>query len=240
MSGKTTPAAGKDGGELTAEEVATYLRRHPDFLGDHTELLEILTPPSERTGANVHDMQQFMARRLGDEVTRLRGQLGELIDTGRANMTVQSQVHGAVLALLEARSFEHLIYLLTEELAPILDVDAVTICVERVGDEAPNRARTAGVYVLEPHGVDSRIGQGHDVLLANDIPADPDVFGPAAGIVRSQALARLRCGKRAPSGLIAFGARDRNKFQPEQGADLLVFLARALERQIQGWLNLPS
>ena len=240
MSGTTTPAPGKGGAEPSVEDSVAYLRRHPSFLEEHPELLEILTPPSERTGANVHDMQQFMLRRMGDEFGRLRGQFVELIETGRSNMTVQSQVHGAVLALLEARSFEHLIYLLTEELAPILDVDAVTICIEREGEEAPARARTAGVYVLELHGVDSRIGQGLDVLLVNDIPADPDVFGPAAGIVRSQALARLRCGKRAPSGLIAFGARDRRKFQPDQGADLLVFLARALERQIQGWLNLPG
>ena len=239
MTGKSTPARGKGGTEPSGEDIVAYLRRHPGFLEDHPELLEILTPPSERTGENVHDIQQFMLRRMGAEVGRLRGQLGELIEIGRSNRTVQSQVHGAVLALLEARSFEHLIYLLTEELAPILDVDAVTICIERTDEEMPGRARMAGVFVLEPHGVDSRIGQGHDVLLANDIPADPDVFGPAAGIVRSQALARLRCGKHVPSGLIAFGARDRRKFRPDQGADLLVFLARALERQIQGWLNRP-
>ncbi len=240
MTRERTPARRGGETEPAADEVVAFLRRNPSFLEEHPELLEILTPPAQRTGENVHDMQAFMLRRLRDEVGRLGTQFAELIETGRSNMTVQSQVHGAVLALLEARSFEHLIYLATEELAPILDVDVITICVEVTADETPARVRTAGIHKLESHGVDSRIGQGRDVLLANDIPGDPDVFGPAAGIVRSQALARLRCGRHAPCGLIAFGARDKGKFEPHQGAELLVFLARVLERQIQGWLNPPS
>ena len=74
-------------------------------------------------------------------------------------------------------------------------------------------------------------------MLANDVPADPEVFGPAAGLVRSQALARIRAGKRTPEGLLALGSRDAAKFQSGQGTELLVFLAALLERLIRGWLE---
>lgn len=225
---------------LDALQVKSYLEAHPEFLVEHPDLVEVLAPPGREAGDNVHDMQQFMLRRLRDEVRRLKSQQRVLVETSRTNMSIQSQVHQAALALLEARSFEHLIHIVTTDLSQILDVDAVTICVEAIPDGPTGRVKTAGVFLLEAHGVDSRIGQGREVLLANDIPADPQVFGPAAGLVKSQALARMRASRRAPEGLLALGARDIDKFHPDQGAELLVFLAGLLGRAIRGWLGLPG
>ena len=34
----------------TSAAVADYLRRHPEFLVDHPDLLDILTPPAQRRG----------------------------------------------------------------------------------------------------------------------------------------------------------------------------------------------
>jgi hypothetical protein len=39
---------------------------------------------------------------------------------------------------------------------------------------------------------------------------------------------------------LALGSRDREKFHPGQGAELLNFLAALLERLIRGWLKLSS
>lgn len=225
---------------LDAVQVKSYLKAHPEFLIEHPDVIEVLAPPGREAGDNVHDMQQFMLRRLRDEVGRLKSQQRALVETSRTNMSIQNQVHQAALALMEARSFEHLIHIVTTDLSQMLDVDVVTICVEAMPDGPTGRVKTAGVYLLEPHGVDSRIGQGREVLLANDIPADPQVFGPAAGLVKSQALARMRVSRRTPDGLLAVGARDAGKFNPEQGAELLVFLAGLLGRAIRGWLGLPS
>ncbi len=232
---RSSKSAGSTAPTLRPEEVKAYLGAHPDFLAEHPEIVATLTPPAIN-GGEVRDLQQYMVVKSREELARLKQEQDALIDTSRANMTVQAQVHNAALTLLEARSFEHLIHLLTTDLAQVLDVDAVTICVE-AADGPAGRAKTAGVFVLEPHGVDSRIGQGREVLLANDVPADPEVFGPAAGLVRSQALARIRAGKRTPEGLLALGSRDAAKFQSGQGTELLVFLAALLERLIRGWLE---
>ena len=55
-----------------AAEVAAYLRQHPDFLVEHPELLEVLTPPRLQRGERVVDMQQFMLKRQRAEIARLQ------------------------------------------------------------------------------------------------------------------------------------------------------------------------
>jgi len=69
---------------------------------------------------------------------------------------------------------------------------------------------------------------------------DRQVFGPSAGLVRSQALIRLAPSKGSPPGLLALGCRDGGKFHSGQGTELLQFLCRLLERLFRTWLDLPS
>lgn len=224
----------------TASEVAEFLRANPDWLAENPDVLQGLAPPNRAGGDKVVDLQHFMVRRLQDEIGRLQGHQRELVAASRFNLSAQGQVHQAVLMMLEAASFEHLIHIVTRDVAQALDLDAVTLCVEPLVDGPHGAAKTPGVYVLEPHGVDSRIGQGRDSMLANDVPADPAVFGPAAGLVRSQALARLKASRRSPEGLLALGSRDPERFHQGQGSELLGFLAKTLERLIRGWLHLPA
>ena len=74
-------------------------------------------------------------------------------------------------------------------------------------------------------------------LLAS---ARGELFGAAAGLVRSEALIRLSIGDATPEALLALGSRDAEHFQEGQGTELLGFLARVVEGSIRGWLNLPA
>jgi len=224
---------------LGASQIIAYLRRHPSFLNDHPELLEILLPPSAQSGQSVIDMQRFMLERLQREVARLNGAHGELVAASRSNMTTQAQVHAAALALLEATTFEHLIHTVTADFAEMLDVDVVTLCVEATGGPPP-RITTSNVYVLPQGTLDKLIGHGRDILLRGECAPAPAVYGPAAELVRSEALVRLRFNSHTPTGLLALGSRQQEKFHPGQGTELLQFLARALERSIRAWLDLPT
>ena len=78
------------------------------------------------------------------------------------------------------------------------------------------------------------------MLLHENIDADPEIFGEASGLVRSEALVRLRISLRTPAGLLAFGSRDPERFGPSQATELLNFLARVLEHCIRTWLRLPE
>ncbi|MBM3573300.1 MAG: DUF484 family protein, partial [Alphaproteobacteria bacterium] len=152
----------------SAQAVAAYLRAHPNFLLEHPDLVHILTPPARTTepgpGAGVVDMQQFMLKRLQGEIDRLKRDQRELVQTGRSNLAIQTRVHAASLALLGASTFEHLIQIVTTDLAVLLDVDVVMLCVEPNGASVPV-VRTAGVQVLAAGTVDRLLGEGRDVML---------------------------------------------------------------------------
>ncbi len=224
---------------IGAAEVAAYLRQHPDFLIEHSDLLQILTPPSQQRGERVVDMQQFMLQHQRAEIARLKGQQRALVGTSRANLASQARVHSAVLALLAASSFEQLIQIVTTDLAVLLDADVVTIAVESSGPQRP-RLNHQGVQILDPGTVDAVLGVDRDVVLSSDGEGDPMLFGDGAGLVRSAALLRLSVSAAAPAGLLCIGMRRPGTFHGGQGTELLGFLARALGITIAAWLDLPA
>lgn len=223
----------------TAEEVADYLRLHPDFLVDHPNLISVLTPPTRNTGSNVVDMQNFMIERLSREVERFKSSHGELIATARGNLSSQSRIQAAVLDIIGAPTFEHLIETVTSDLALRLDIDVVSLCVECDRSGIPAAARS-NVQGLQPGTIDQLLGDDHDTLLRSAIEADPEIFGAASGLVRSDALLRLSIGPSTPAALLALGSRQEGQFRPGHGTELLRFLATALENTMRSWLDLPS
>lgn len=233
------PPAAVAARSLMGAEVAAYLRQNPDFLVEHADLLEVLTPPQLQRGERVVDMQQFMLQRQRAEIERLRGQQRSIVTATRANLASQSRIHSAVLTLLAAQSFEQLIQIVTTDLGELLDSDVVTIGVERMGPSRP-RLNHHGVQILDAGTVDAVLGPERETALFGDIAGDPKLFGSGAGLVRSAALLRLSVSAAAPPGLLCIGSRRAQKFHAGQGTELLGFLARALGITIAAWLDLPA
>ena len=222
-----------------AESVAEYLRRHPDFLVRHPEILDRLTPPAHHSGDGVVDMQKFMLERLRGEVDNLRSCAIELIDTSRSNMSSQTRIHAAALAVLGLDDFEGLVRALADDLPLLLDMDAVVIGFEPTVPPVPDFA-LPDVRRLPEGTVDRVLGDSRNVLLLRETSDDGTVFGSAAGLVRSAAMARIRPGHVLPVGLLAFGARGPGSFHPGLGTDLVEFLARVIEGCIHKWLDRPD
>jgi len=239
MSEGESPGPAPDPAVPTEEQVAAYLRRNPDFLARHTELLDVLQAPGRDHGEGVADLQQFMLDRLREQVAKLRESRDELIHTSRVNMTAQARVHEAVLALLAARSFEHLIETAATDLPVILDLDAITICVEKA-DSGGIPSRLHGVHQLQPGTVEAFLGTRRRCVFLADIAGEPELFGEAAGLVRSAGLLRLRISDSTPPAMLALGSRAPDFFEPGQGGELLSFLATALTSSLRRWLDLPE
>lgn len=236
---KTLPEPGAGlGHEPSAAEVAAYLCTHPDFLIEHPELVAVLTPPEIRRGDNILDLQHFMMERLRSDLAQLKGQQRALIATSRSNLSSQNRIHAAVLALMEATSFEQLLQVVTTDLVVLLDVDVVTIGVESAAEQP--RLPLPGIRLLPTGTVAGLLGAERPALLSNDIEGDLHLFGDAAGLVRSEALLRLTVNEEGPPGLLCIGTRRPDRFHPGQGTELLCFLARALEVTMGGWLDLAA
>lgn len=244
MSKKTddarqTATAERAKGRVTAAQVVDYLRQHPEFLVRHPDLLDIQVVPGRRRGEGVVDLQQFMVERLRRDVARLKADQDDLLANSRDNLSTQDRIHQAVLALLGADTFAHFIEIVTTDLSVLLDVDAVSLCIEAT-DGSAAKLRVDGVQVLPPGTVDRVLGTDRAALLRDDTTGDAEIFDAGAGLVRSDALIRLKFGERVPPGLIAFGTRHPGYFDPGQGTELLHFLARVIEHCIRAWLQPAS
>ncbi|OAN54007.1 DUF484 family protein [Magnetospirillum moscoviense] len=223
---------------LSDQQVADYLRRHPDFLLRHTELAAFLAPPSRWPGSEaVVDLQTFMIERLQEEVDRVRGAAEHLIHTSRSNMSTQNRTHQAVLALLSADSMAELAGAVADDLAPMLDVDVATLAFEESGEALPELA-AAAILRLPPGHVDRVLG-GPDraCALAEQMPGDPLVFGEGADLVSSSALVRLDAGGRCPAGLLALGSRHGRTFHSGQGTELIAFLAQVAALSVRRFVG---
>jgi uncharacterized protein YigA (DUF484 family) len=231
-----------DGTALTDAQVAQFLRDEPEFLSRHPQLLWVLMPPEREfadaatDGGEVVDLQGAMLARLRAELSRSETQCSDLIDAGRANMQSQNRIHAAALALLKARSIDHLVEILTIDLAGLLHVDAVSLCLEG-GTVAPTTNQ--GVRVVPTGTIDKIVESTRVVTLEANVEGDRRIYGEAAGLVRSQALLRLAVREGAPCALLAMGSRDPTRFHSGQGTELLGFLASIMEHCIRTWLDLP-
>lgn len=219
-------------------QVLSFLRAHPEFLAAHAELLAPLLGVERESGDRVVDLQRFMVGRLRARTQELEAERDQMVALARLNLKSQTRVHRAVLALMGAPSFEHLIQAVTIDLPVFLGIDAASLCIEATATPPP-RCETAGVRLLDPGAVDRVIGPARDMLLEAARPADRAIFGSAAQLVRSTALLRLKISPSSPIGLLALGSRKESRFHPGQGTELLSFLAHAIELNIRAWLDLP-
>jgi uncharacterized protein YigA (DUF484 family) len=206
-NGKATPEA---------DEVAAYLRAHPDFLRDHPDLYRALTPPVRQHGEALADHMVAMIQSERARGVALAERVDGVLAAGRAAAGLAARVQEAVLALIRAADKLDCI---TAEFPGLLAVDAAMLCLE------PSAACPAGARIIPPGTVAGLIG-GRDVLFRS-APDDRGVLhGEAAGLAAHDALVRVP--GHGPAALLALAARDAAVLDQRQGAGPLAFLGKAV------------
>src|SRR5207302_11028600 len=89
---------------MNAEEIAHFLRSHPQFFDQHPELLESILVPHPYGGRAI-PLAERQAVALRDKARLLEGRLGELIRFGEENDAISEKVHRLAVALVGARDF---------------------------------------------------------------------------------------------------------------------------------------
>ena len=230
----------------TRKLVIDYLKKHPDFLNEHPELLEILTPPQKDMGEGVIDLQHFITHNLQKDIRSLRGKYDTLLTSARDNMSTQNQVHNAVLGLMKARSLEQLLEVITIDLPSLFGVDVVRLGMESEAaqfyDTFYSENNYSGITFIETGVVDAALGMGNEVLLCEDtrktsIYGFEQIFADCDGLVESCALLRLELTQAQRNVMLAFGVRHKDRFHPGQGIDMLSFLAQIVEYRLDQCLD---
>jgi uncharacterized protein YigA (DUF484 family) len=238
MTGKNDPAPGID------DVLRARILARPQTILEDRDLMRALIDADERAlGQNVVDIR-------GIAIQRLEARLGRLEDTHRTviaaayeNLVGTTQVHRAVLRLLEPTEFEAFLRVLGRDVADILRVERIRLVLESHRDDfGPLMRKFGGVLqVAEPGFVDDYLTQGRGgtsrtVVLRGLQPEVAGLYGRDAERVASEAAIRLDLGGERLPGLLALGAADAQQFAPSQGTDLLEFMGGAFERAMRRWL----
>lgn len=228
----------EDNKNLTVEDVLLFLKANPTFLKNNPEAYDYLVPPTKsEAGKNVRDFQSAMIERLKSDKERVMDTTRTLVENARSNMNNQQRIQNVVLRLLEARTFEEFIEMITTDMASMLDTDICVLVVETNGHDIPH-VLTSGIRVV-PEGTIDKWMAGKSSLLQSNITGIEPIYGGAYTLVQSQALLRVDISMNTPPAILCFGSRDPNMFEDGQGTEQVSFLARVVERAFRQWLNLP-
>lgn len=244
-SRKKTPTTTASTDSITREQVNAFLRQNPGFLKEHPELYQILLPPEADHGNGVVDFQQHMLGSLQKDHRELREKFEELVKAARDNQSTQSQVHAAALRLVEASDLERLVELITQDLAALFGVDIVRLAVEsdvaQFYDSYYTEQNYSGISFVESGTIETAL-ENQAIRLCEDAQKTPvhamdKIFLDCSGLVRSCALLRLDLPMNQRVALLAFGVREAGRFHAGQGTEMLNFLAKVVERQLDKCLS---
>lgn len=195
---------------MNPEDVAQYLRSHPQFFDQNPALLEAIYVPHPHGGRAIPLTERQIVT-LREKVRLLEGKLGELIQFGEDNDAIGEKVHRLSLALLGAREFAAAANAIYFHLREDFAVPHVALRVwgrdglEGTPEGAPvepelrERAEAMGAPQCGP-------AAGNPFLA---------LFRDAQEHVRSIALVPL--GQTRTVGLLALGSEDPQRFYAEMG-----------------------
>ena len=240
------PASRQD--TLDVQLVRELILTDPELvLADGEVMRALIGAQGEEGGRQVIDLRARLVERLEDRLDRLKRTHRTVIAAAYENVAGTAQVHRAVLALLEVTRLSEFLATLTRDVPGMLGVEQCRFCLEaEVEDAAPAQGLSEGLggrvlalpigtveaYLMldgetSPAGVVLRAAPSESVML----------FGPDA---RSRSEALIRLDFAGLPGLVAFGARDPDRFAPHHGTDLLTFFGGVVERVIGHWLGLAA
>jgi uncharacterized protein YigA (DUF484 family) len=157
----------------------------------------------------------------------------DLIAFARGHSGAVSAIHGAVLVATEADGLDHLVHIVTQIWPDILGLDAVALAL--VADDEGARADSSGSQKVDPRLIE-RMLSGVDGVVLRGVGRGHPLFGPAADLIRAEALIRLEPAGVLQTGILALGQRRPQGFETRHGSELLLFLGQVVSRMMGRWL----
>lgn len=222
---------------MNAEEIALYLKTHPEFFDQHGDLLTQIRIPDPHGGAAVSLAERQVAL-LRDKARVLENKLAELIGYGEENDVIAEKVHRLGVALLGANDLAEAVRVLNTHLSGSFAVPHVAVRIWGVGG-----GTTAGP--ADPESDVEPVSAGPEEFL----PVSPTIkafagsihrpycgtangqeavalFGERGSHIRSLAQIPLRedgVEGGACFGLLVLASEEVERFYPDMG---VMFLTR--------------
>lgn len=203
---------------LNQDQVAQYLKDHPDFFTQHAELLNTLSVPHPYSGQTI-SLGERQVMLLRDRARGLEVKLREFIQFAEENDAIGEKLHKLALGLMRARSLDAV--LATLYLGLREDFAVPHACLRLwTGGGAPDMSEFTPVSdaLLQFAAGINTPRCGHEA--PEEVRA---WFGETGPHLRSFALAPIRESEVA--GILVLASEDATRFYPEMGTLYLSWLA---------------
>ncbi|CAB1370687.1 DUF484 family protein [Denitratisoma oestradiolicum] len=205
---------------MNAEEIALYLKTHPEFFEQHADLLTQIRIPDPHGGAAVSLAERQMTV-LRDKARALESKLAELIGYGEENDIIAEKVHRLGVALLGVDDLAEAVRVLNTHLSGSFAVPHVAVRIWGVGgsqDDAPE-------YSPVPDTLKAFAGSIHRPYCGGASGQEAvALFGEQGGHIRSLAQIPLRedgVEGGACFGLLVLASEEVERFYPDMGVMFL-------------------
>lgn len=215
---------------LNSEDVARYLREHPEFFEQHAALLaEVFIPhPHGGRAISLAERQQLALR---DKNRLLEDKLRELIRFGEENDAISEKMHRLAVSLLGARDLDTVLNTAYFNLREDFDVPHVAIRIW-AGAEQPVRPEFIGASIEMCAFADELTTPKCGPQLIEEAPS---WFGEAGPNLRSFAYVAMRAEQ--SFGLLALASEDAQRFYPEMGTLYLKRLGELVSAALLRYLK---
>lgn len=199
---------------LNAQDVAAFLKGHPEFFDQYADFLSQLHIPSPHGGKAISITERQMAT-LREKVKSLESKLAELIGFGEENDAIAEKVHRLAVALVGAEDLQSVMRFLYAHLGGSFAVPHVAVRLWGVGggEAAEYRPVTDAVKALAG-------GIRHPYCGAAAGQATLEWFGEGGEHLRSMAQIPLREGGQqggACFGLMVLASEEPQRFYADMG-----------------------
>lgn len=212
----------KDG--LTAMEVASYLRRHPEFLAEFPDIALALQMPREQ-GATT-SLASYQLEVLRDKNRQINRRLHELIEIAAENEQLMVRVHSLTVALMRERTLGDSVRRVVAGLTEDFHTDLVRLVLFR----GPSAELPAADWLILAAGGTEQLPAFAEFIKRNEplcgrLQQDKldALFGAHVGEVHSTVLMPID-----GIGMLAVGSHDPNRFHPGMGTVFLKLIAEAI------------
>ncbi len=211
--------------ELSADEVANYLKAHPEFFIEQEELLIDLSLPHESGKAiSLLERQVTILRDRGIDA---RQKLNNLLENARNNDQLFDTTRNLVLALLRANNVTEIANVAQDQLADHANIDACEIIImAKAGLKVSDSIRIDAEDKLKQEFTDVfRLRRTHCGAITED---QTNYLFPSAG---SKILSTALCPVISNGdvlALIAFGNRSDNYFNVNLDTLFLDFIGHVI------------
>lgn len=219
-------ANAKQASVLAPEEVAQWLRDHPDFFQNHEALLAELKLPHAADGAvSLIEHQVNLLRR---KIRQKDDRLSELIERAKDNHRLSGQLHSLALTLMEADTVDSVLSLAREQLVSTFNAEAVSIKLFK-----RSNSDTAG-YFINPRDISRQFASAyrtHNPMCGTlNKEQNALLFQDEDFEVKSSVFIPLNEGR--PIGFLSMGSARKSRFTPTMGTHFIRCLGELVGRAI--------